>query len=89
MYSLTAAARVLAAIASGIEGLKEYYSRPERERKTCNKGPYFRGCHSSTLECVKEMKQIPWLFEAKLNNEEVVVKFVNSHYGEDVHQCLV
>ena len=85
--SVAQTARVLAALGSVIDGLNAYYALPEDERKTCSKGPYFCGGNSITLDCMKEMKNLPWLFEAKYD-QEVVVKFVNSQYGEEVHRFL-
>ena len=83
---VTKTARVLAALASGVAGLKDYYSRTEKERMACNKGPYIGDCNSSRLVFLNEMKERPWLFEARLDNREVVVKF--GQYGEDVHRFL-
>ena len=74
-------ARVLAAIASTVDELKKYYSEPGRV-------PYLREYNSGTLENVKEMKEIPWLFEGKLKGEAVVIKFSPSYYGEEVHRHL-
>ena len=77
-------ARVLAAIASTVDDLKEYYSDPG----TVHQGPYLRDCNSGKLENVKEMKGRSWLFEGKLKGEEVVIKFSSSYYGEEVHRHL-
>ena len=77
-------ARVLAAMNSTIRKLRQYYGRSEEERLTFNKGPYW---HYKDLPC-KKMMEIEWLFEADDSGQKVVVKFVRSHYGEDVHRFL-
>ena len=82
-HAVSKTAHVLVALHSTVEKLKEYYSRPQMERITHNKGPHFNG-----LEYKKQMGEVKWLFEAKFKGEDVVVKFSCSHYGTDVHSLL-
>ena len=84
-HAVSKMAHVLAALHSTVEKLEEYYSRSLTERITLSKGPYF---NLGGLEDKKQMGAIKWLFKAKLNGEDVVVKFSRSHYGTDVHNLL-
>ena len=48
------------------------------QRMICNRGLYFR---LKYLQEMKQMGQIKWLFEAKFNREDVIVKFCRFHYA--------
>ena len=84
-HAVSKMAHVLAALHSSVEKLKEYYSHSLTEGITLNKGPYF---NLDGLEDKKQMGVVKWLFKAKFNGEDVVVKFSRSHYGTDVHSLL-
>ena len=85
-HGVSKVARVLAAIASTIDGLKQYYSNPTSEGR---KGPYFM---QDKLEYGEKIGERDWLLEAKLEQcdgqKEVCVKFICSCYGIKVHELL-
>ena len=75
---------VLNAIKDTIDELMEWYNCPD----PISKGPYFND--NGKLTEVKRMKQVGlnWMFEAKHEGQEVVVKFARLNYGEEVHKYL-
>ena len=75
---------VLNAIKDTIDELMEWYNCPD----PISKGPYFND--NGKLTEVKRMKQVGfnWLFEAKHEGQEVVVKFARLNYGEEIHKYL-
>lgn len=76
-------AHVIAAVSSTIDALHKYYSKLDEH----NKGPYFRSCSLGTLQNMKRLTA-DWLFEADCDGKEVIVKFVTTSYGQDVHNFL-
>ena len=65
----------------------EYYRKPIEERERNSIGPYWT--NNGRLEYTKRLtRSVAWLFEGTYDEQEVVVKFVRSHYGEAVHNLL-
>ena len=79
-HGVSKIARVLSAMCSTVDELKKYYECPRK----IIKGPYF--CQD--LDDMKKMEVLNWLFVAKRNGKDVVVKFCRSYYGGDVHTFL-
>ena len=80
-------AQLLSVIDKTMGELKEYYDKPMVEGETDIRGPYWTG--NGHLEYNSRLSNsVMWLFEATLDGNEVVVKFVRSHYGEAVHKLL-
>jgi serine/threonine protein kinase len=65
----------------------EYYHKPIEERERYNRGPYWTD--NGHLEYEKRLtRSVVWLLEGTYDEQQVVVKFVRSHYGEAVHKLL-
>jgi hypothetical protein len=76
-------ARVLAAMHFTVSKLTDYYSPPEDKQP---QGPYFNS--SGDLKSIKQFGESTRMFEAKLFDEDVIVKFSNFNYGFKVHNYL-
>ena len=79
-HGVSKTARLLSAMCSTVDELKKYYECPRK----IIRGPYF--CQD--LDDMEEMEGLNWLFVAKRNGKDVVVKFCRSYYGRDVHTFL-
>ena len=74
-------AQVFAAIDSAILRLEAYYKTPDYGAK----GPYYSCDTIDYRGCISGIK---WLFSAKMDDDDVCVKFVPIRYGEQVHRFL-
>ena len=83
-YGICKVARVLAALHTTVNDLKQYYSS---RASLCQKGPYF-GQQSYTYG--KKIGNRDWLYEAKCKADkcEIIVKFSRSPYGIEIHRLL-
>ena len=79
-------ARLLSMIDKISHGLMEYYNKPDEERRTNKRGPYWTD--DGHLTYIQKLAEVNWLYEATRDDGVEVVKFVRGRYGEAVYKHL-